>query len=234
MAVKANGKTNYCVLDTASWLDIQRSCPDLQKTFIYISSGKSPRPKDKLNPQVRKYLQKCSIDKNGLLVVKQQLPMQAAPVNLMVIPESFAITFSKSLHVQWDHPTNAQMLQKFDREYFMLDRVRILKETWEACEYPCQASRIIPKEVEEYSSNTKPESIGTHFNADVIKESCQTIFLLRENLPSFSVTSIIPNQQRPTLRETIISLTSNIRIHKHITIRVNCHSPFNGLDRIRS
>ena len=116
------------LLSTSSWLDIQHSCPELRKVFAYISSGKEPSKKERLllHPHVKKYLQRCTINKDNLLVVKSQLFLQATPIDLIVIPQSYALTFSKALHVQLDHPLHAQMVQQFDRRYFMLNKLQIL------------------------------------------------------------------------------------------------------------
>ena len=85
----------------------------------------------------------------------------------------------------------------------MLDALKVIQKVMRRCEYPCEAKKKVPKETMEYQTETKPELVGVYFNADVLKESCQNVFVLREK--------IIKNEQKNTMREAIIQLVSKLR-----------------------
>ena len=80
-----------------------------------------------------------------------------------------------------------------------------------------------------YQTETKPERAGVFFNVDVLQESGMKILVLRENLTSFSETMFVKNEQKPTLREALIILTSKLRADQQITIRVDTHSSLEAL-----
>ena len=116
---------------------------------------------------VRTYLIKCTVNKQGLVVSLHQLPFHPKPDELIVIPRSYAFTFAKVLHVKLNHPIPSQMRKQFSRQYFMLDEAKILQEVFDTCDVPCQISRIHPKEVLQFSTETKPDKLGQFFNADL-------------------------------------------------------------------
>ena len=76
------------------------------------------------------------------------------------------------------------MVKQFQNKYFMLDEVSILKNVFDTCAFPCQATKLLPKESYEYKTETKPDKLGQFYNADVMEGSGQKILLLRENLTS--------------------------------------------------
>ena len=211
------------------WQEIQKTCPDLRLTCILLRSGKEPTKKEKNIKDVRTYLRKCSLTKDGLLVVKRAVPFQAEPAELIVVPRDYGYTLGKALHHHLDHPNPTQMRRQFSRKYFMLDEEKTLKEDYNHCSYPCQALRRLPLEVMEYHTDTKPNTVGSHFNCDIMEESKQKIMVLRENLSSFTATGFVDNQQAPTLKNALIVLALQLRLAKSIVIRVDAHSSFKAL-----
>ena len=161
-------------------------------------------------------MNKCTINKDGLIVVLKTVPLQPKPEELIVVPQSHAFTFAKALHVKLNHPNPSQMKKQWSRRYFMLNEAKILQKVFDTCETPCQASRILPKELFNYKSETIPEKLGKFFNADVMEESNQKILVIRENLTSFTDAMIIKNQTKPVLRESLIILTSKLRMAENI------------------
>jgi hypothetical protein len=63
-------------------------------------------------------------------------------------------------------------------------------------------------EILEFKTETKPDRLGKHFNADVMEESSQKILVFCENFTSFTDTLIIKNQTKAALRDALIVLTS--------------------------
>ena len=177
---------------------------------------------------IKTYLRSCTINKAGLLVKLKQIPFQAKPVERIVIPRSHSFTFSKALHVKLDHPTKSQMLRHFNRGYYMLDEAKTLESVFNSCEYPCRASLLLPKEVFQFHSETRPNHIAEFFSADVLEED-KKVLILRENLTSFTATLIIKDQTKPTLRDGLIILFSSLRLSGSATVRVDPHSSFCSL-----
>ena len=80
----------------------------------------------------------------------------------------------------------------------MLDALEVIKKVTKRGEYPCEAIKKIPKETLEYQTETKAETYGVYFNADVLKESGLKVLLLRENLTSFTETMFVKDEQKTT------------------------------------
>jgi hypothetical protein len=179
----ASGPEYLC--STAGWKDIQKTDKDLRRCNALLEAGTKLSPKRKKEKTLRSYMKVCSINREGLMVVKKRVQFQAKPAELIVIPEAFAFTCGKALHVKFNHPTKSQMRKMFDRSYFMLNSDRILTQVWESCDYPCQADRILPKEEMSYKSETIPNRLGSNFHADVLVEAKQKILISRENLSTY-------------------------------------------------
>ena len=102
-----------------------------------------------------------------LVVRLKNVPLQAKPAETIVIPRAFAFTLAKSLHDNLNHPSPSQMLKQFQKPYFALDKKILLQQVYESCDYPCQASKILPKETMNFSTTTKSSKIDEMYNADV-------------------------------------------------------------------
>ena len=213
----------------AAWKDIQQSCPHLKRVHALLMSGRQLSKKEKQVRDVRTYLRKCTLNKQGLIVSLKQIPFQPRPEELIVIPRPYSFTFSKALHVQLNHPLPNQMLKQFSRQYFMLDEAKILQQVFDTCDVPCQASKILPKEVLKFKTETKPDKLGQYFNADVMEESGQKILVIRENLTSFTDSMFIKNQTKPALKDALIVLTSRLKLGNHLNIRVDGQSSLASL-----
>ena len=220
---------NLTLASVSAWKDIQQSCPDLRRVHALLLSGRNLSKKEKKAADIRTYLRKCTLSKQGLIVSLCQLPFQPKPEELIVIPRPYAFTFSKALHVKLNHPLPAQMRKQFSRQYFMLDEAKILQQVYDSCDVPCQASKILPKEVLQFTTETKPEKVGQFFNADVMEESNQKILVIRENLTSFTDSLIVKNQTKPALKDALIVLTSRLKLCNSLNIRVDGQSSLASL-----
>ena len=105
------------------------------------------KKKEKDVKDIRSYLSTCTISKSGLIVRLKNIPMQAKPAELVVIPRMFAFTLAKALHVNLNHPSQSQMIKQFQKQFFALDERNLLKNMCDSCVYPCQASKLLPKEL---------------------------------------------------------------------------------------
>ena len=105
----------------AGWRDIQQTCPDLRRAHALLTAeGSKLSPKVKGARDLRSYLRECTVNKEGLLVVKKPISFQATPAELIVIPQAYVYNCAKVLHVKFNHPSHAQLKMQFGRHYFAL------------------------------------------------------------------------------------------------------------------
>ena len=218
------------IASAAGWREMQRTDGDLRQACSILTTGTKLSAKKKHTGDVKKYLRLCKVNKEGLLVVERQMPFQARPAELIVIPRSYAPNICRIIHNKLDHPVPNQMKKLFNKSYFTLDSDTVLKEVYDTCEVPCQASRILPKETMEYKTETKPLTAGSFLNADVMEEAQQKILVLRDNLTSYTSTTHIKNQTKDTLRDSLLILASRTRLnHNPTQCRVDAHSSLKAL-----
>ena len=218
------------IASAAGWRDIQRADGDLRQACSILTSGTKLSTKKKHAGDVKKYLRLCKVNKEGLLVVEKTMPFQAKPAELLVIPRAYAPNLCRIIHNKLDHPVPSQMKKLFSKSYFTLDSDAVLKEVYDNCEVPCQASRILPKETMEYKTETKPLTAGSFLNADVMEEARQKVLVLRDNLTSYTSTAFIPNQTKDTLRDSLLILASRTRLNRSpLQCRVDAHSSLKAL-----
>ena len=117
----------------------------------------------------------------------------------------------------------SQLLKLFNRQFFALHIQQLIKQVTDACD-TCAAMKAIPMETLQYSTPTKPSTVGSFFNADVLVESCQKILVIRDNLTSFTDAMFVPNEQKSTLRDALVVMVSKLRSTKNVVIRTDPHS----------
>ena len=101
------------LMSVPAWRMLQQSCSDLTKAHALLAAGKPLQNKSKEPSDVKFYLNKCSIDKNGLIIVKKAVPWKEKPVELLVIPRQYGFTFVKAFHNKMNHPNPNQMKNYF-------------------------------------------------------------------------------------------------------------------------
>ena len=111
----------------------------------------------------------------------------------------------------------------------MLNAKQTLQLAYDNCTYPCQASRILPKESLSYSTDTKPTRLGECFHADVMVEGGQKILVVRENLSSFTDTLLIRNQTKQCLRDSLLIMVTKLKLGPSASVRVDGHSSLASL-----
>jgi len=99
----------------------------------------------------------------------------------------------------------------------MLNAVDVIQEVSHHCDYLCQAAKAIPRETLQFTTETKPTSAGSFFNADVLVELGQNVLILCD---SYTDAILIQNKQTPTLRNNLIILIWKLRSNIPITIHV--------------
>ena len=218
-------------VSVSMWKDMQKASRDCLRAVALLQSGKTPHRKEVKINDLREYLRRCTLNKTGLLVAlssETTHPFQDTSIDRVVVPQEFAYNFLTLLHKRYSHPCASQLVKLFNRNFFTLHVQQLVKRVTEACEM-CAATKMIPKETLTYSTHTKPTIAGSYFNADVLVESSQKILVIRDNLTSFTDAMFISDEQKETLRNALIILSSKLRASEDIVIRTDPHSSLKPL-----
>ena len=126
----------------------------------------------------------ATISSDGLLVMKRNEPL-APPQECIIVPPQVLHGLLTSLHIQLSHlpATNLRWLP-INRYLFALDLDKAINHVTSGCHFCasiCQSPTMLIKQ----STSTKPNIIGDHFAADVIKRAKQLILVLRECITSY-------------------------------------------------
>ena len=213
-----------------AWKHIQESSPELKRAMSHIQSGTAPSKKEKKISDLRTLVFRGSISKEGLLIVKSHLPMELIPTEQIVVPKEYSLSVITLLHndPKFNHPKTSQLEELTRRHFFIFHRKKLCQDVVNSC-MRCQAEKKMSPQMLSFQTETKSENAGTFFNADVIQRCSQRILVVRDNLTSFTQTIFIPNEQKETLRENLISIIYRIKPNMNITVRVDPHSSFKAL-----
>ena len=204
-----SGREKVPYTNKQTWLALQKECPDLRRVHSYIRSGVRPNSKNNRITDVKRYMQKATVSRDGLLVVVVNEPFLPQR-QLIVIPQSVLSGLILSLHLSLNHPTINQMIKVFNRDYFALRSAPAIKLITENC-VTCESLKKLPKEIQTQASTDYPLSPATSFAADVIRRFRQKLFLLRDTFSSYTITRIIPNEDHVTLKAVLVETISSIR-----------------------
>ena len=202
------GRAQVPYSNKGAWREIQQACQDLKRVFAYLSAGTRPTPRTKMT-DVKRYLQKASIDKDGLLIVPRSEPFLPRK-ELIIVPQQVVLGFMTSLHLKLNHPTKHQLLQVFNRNFFALKSDHFSTRTLENCDL-CQSLKSIPKELHVQSSIDLPTSPCRSFAADVINRFRQKIYVLVDTFSSYTFADLIPSDDAETLRNILCQSISILR-----------------------
>ena len=147
-----------------AWLAVQSECADLRRTHAHLVQGTRPSKKLTNTKDVKRYLQVASIPHDGLLVVQSQEPLLALDGLLA------------ALHIQLSHRSCHQLKMVVKRYLFALHLDKAVSRVSDGC-HSCPALRNSPPARIDQSTSPPPDAIGRSFAADVIKRSCQIIFV---------------------------------------------------------
>ena len=166
--------------------------------------------------------QKITISTDGL-IVKITTDNYGNTREVIVVPSLIMKGILTALHIKFDHPhpSRPELKKICDRYWFSTDLNSQINSVWLSC-HKCQALAPLPKEIFEQST-TKSGNLGTMWSADVIRGDLQFVFIAREKLSSFTVTKILENERKDTLREAIITTTAELMPDEGLTMQVdNC------------
>ena len=203
-----SGRAQAPYSNRMAWKDIQLNCTDLKRVHAHLSSGTRPTSKSRMT-NVKRYLQKVVIGKDGLLVVLQSEPFLPRR-ELIVVPQNVILGFMTSLHLRLNHPTEHQLHLVFQRNFFALKSQHFAKVTLQNCDL-CQSLKVVPKELHIQSSSDVPLTPCRSFAADIVRRFLQKIYVLRDTFSSFLIAELITSEDAPALREILCKSISFLR-----------------------
>jgi hypothetical protein len=120
------------------------------------------------------------------------------------------------------------MLRIFNRYFYALDSDKEIDLVCRQCPQ-CAAIATIPQEVVEFTTSESLDALGTHFACDILQRARQFIFILRDCFSSYTITKLIPDQGKQTIKATLIETTAEIKSSLGCTVRVDNATAFQSL-----
>ena len=189
----------------AAWREIQAGCPSITKVKDHLKWGTSPSKKCNKSTDTKRYLQKVSLAKDGLVITKEIGSPWKSSSDKIVVPRSIVPGLLTAIHLKTNHPTPFQLKQVFNRCFFALDIDKHISTNTSSC-HTCASLKSLPKQVTEFSTTDPPKHIGQHFSMDVLKRTRQKILVSREAVTSYTSATFIHSEKANDLLEGTISL----------------------------
>ena len=216
-------------LNRQAWLKIQQKEPACKQAINCLHTGQSPSKKPgKMHNNIRKYVAKAHVAKDGLLVIKSSIPMTTNKIEKIVIPAEFTEAIVTQMHLKLQHPAKAQLLSVFNRYFFATGTQSVIENLYNSCQL-CQATKKIPKDFSQFSNTTTAEHPGTHFGVDVMRRAKQKVVVARDMFSSYVTAMFVEKEDKDSLRNAIISLVSPLRSSGLVTVRTDNAKGFESL-----
>ena len=211
----------------ASWKIAQQSDQDLNRVYAQLKSGTRPGRKERDIKAVRRYFQVASISTDGVLIHRRK-NLYGSDFELIIIPQNLAPGLISALHLHLCHPTKGQMKRVWNRYFFAINSDTLIDDCTHSCSL-CSSLKKLPRELFQQSTSSIPNVIGKSFSADVIRREKQKLLILIDIFSSFIVGLIIPNEQRETLQQALIQLSSNYKHVDGCSVKVDSAPGFKAL-----
>lgn len=192
-----------------AWLSLQTDCPDLRRCHAHLKQGTRLSKKLTNIKDVKRYLQHCTIAKDGLLVVPQMEPFSAVKERI-VVPHKVLPGLLTALHIKLNHPSQFQLKQIASRYFYALDldtSIRITNTNCQTCT-SLQKMDCVPSPA---TTSDPPPTLGISFATDVLKRFCQNILILRETVTSYTTACLVESETHNDLRNGLIRLCLGLR-----------------------
>ena len=218
-------------LNKEVWKDLQNKDHACRQAKVCLSTGQQPTKKSgNTNNDIRRYVTKANISKEGLLVVNDTIPMSTTKQEKIVIPSNFVEAIITQLHVKYQHPAKSQLVHLFNRYFFATGSNRIIDNTYDKCQI-CQANKKLPSVLTTFSSSTIAQHPGTHFGIDIMRRSKQKIMVARDQFSSYITAFFISDETKNTLRDAIILSIDPVRSKGPVTVRTDNAAAFKSLSK---
>jgi hypothetical protein len=213
------GKAPIPFLSHPAWKAMQQDCPSLRRTYAHLTQATRPNKKANNIRDVKRYLRYGTLGREGMIVVSKDVPFAPAR-DLIVVPRHIISGLLTALHLRLQHPSKTQLARVFDRHFYALDSDKEVATVSTQCSQ-CTAIATLPQEIENFSTSPPAKQPGINLACDIMCRARQRIFLVRDCFSSYTVTQIIPNEQKDTLRSAIIETTAELKSPTICTIRVD-------------
>ena len=207
-------------VNRSSWKMLQLECPDLRRVHAHLMQGTRPTAKKTKITVVKRFLRNVKIGADGLLIVKQARPF-LPEAELIVVPLNILHGFITSLHLQLDHPFPTQLINVFNRHFFSLNVNDCVSFVTQSCAQ-CQSLKVVPVELHTQSSSVPCTNTATNFAADILRRYKQKVYVMRDTLSSFTVTSLVADETAASLRSAIVECVSSIRANPLVVVVIRC------------
>ena len=204
-----SGQANMPFINRKAWLETQRDCPDLRRLHAFLLQGTRPTKKMNKIRDVKTYLQRVVIARDGLLVVKDSMPFQKE-FERIVVPQGVIHGLLSAYHLRFEHPSSHQLKRIMARYFYAINLDKSVDSLTDACDL-CNGLKFVPDGLCTQSSVDPPSQVGTSFAFDVIKREKQLIAVLRETVTSYTVSSFVDSENHKDLRDVIIVLSASVK-----------------------
>ena len=229
ISTSANEKSMMSFLNRNAWINIQEKDAACKQAIKCLQTGQGPSKKPgKMFNNVRKYVSKGTVAKDGLLIVHGNIPMTTNKTERIVIPSEFVETIVTQVHLKFHHPAKSQLVNIINRYFFATGTLSVIDNLYLNCQL-CQAAMKIPKAFQEHTNTTTAEHPGTHFGIDVMKRAKQKIIVARDMFSSFVTAIFIEKEDKESLRSALINLIQPIRSMEQVIVRTDNATGFQSL-----
>ena len=115
-----------------------------------------------------------------------------------------------ALHLRLQHPSKLQLTILFHWYFYRRKANNEINSSTAMCSQ-CATMKCFPQEIDEFTTSDDTQSLGTHFACDVMHRTSQCIFLLRDSFSSYTITTLIPDEQNSTIKVTLIGTTVELK-----------------------
>lgn len=219
-----DGQSPMPFMSPTAWKVAQQDCQALRRAYSHLLQGTRPGHKDNNIRDVKRYLRVCTIGKDGILIVRKEMPYSTAR-DLIVIPQHTLSGLISALHLRLRHPTKAQMIKIFHRYFYAFSADEEITNACTLCPQ-CAAMLHLPREIEDFSTSEKPQALGSHFACDILCRAKQRIFVIRDAFSSFTITKLITDEQSKTLKAALLETTAELKATSGCIVRVDGATAF--------
>jgi hypothetical protein len=213
-----DGTGSMPFMSPTAWKISQQDCKDLRRVYAHLFQGTRPGPKACNIRDIKRYLRVCTIGRDGLLIVRWEMPFTTAR-DLTVIPQRVLNGLISALHLRLQHPSKSQMQKIFHRYFYALDSDNAIGDVTSHCPQ-CASIAKLPKALEEFTTSP-PQALGATSACDILCRARQRIFLIRDCFSSFTITKLIPDERKGTLKAAIIETTASLKPPSGCVVRVD-------------
>jgi hypothetical protein len=108
------GRQRLPFTNRPAWRALQQECQHLRRVFAYLKQGTRLSKKDTSSGEVKRYLQKVSVARDGVLVVGGSMPLKGG-FKRIVVPRNLVNGVLNTMHLQLSYPSAFQMKKAVGR-----------------------------------------------------------------------------------------------------------------------